>query len=290
VTRAPINLAAFVVALLVLGGAAGGLSTVQRLFSIQIQKKPIYPGSGLLLSSLPVETESWMRPPGRADALMDEETQVSLGTKNTISRPYVLKSTAQSSQPIVVELHAAYYTGMIDAVPHVPERCFVGGGMMRGESAQYFRLNLRNEFWRPDPDVPEHMKGRVFTTRTSSNRYTHLPLDPDAIRLRTTSFFAKEQQIFAGYFFIANGGTVPNAEEVRLLAFDLNSYYAYFVKVQVTSVMGIKSQEELARHAESLIGELLGDLMLCTPDWVEVEKGNYPSDNPRRAAAAAPAR
>jgi hypothetical protein len=277
---------AYAAALLILGAGAAGLSTVERMFSIQIQKRPIYPESGLLLTSLPTETESWVRPAGLTDRIEDPEIQESLGTKNYLSRTYVLKKSLEGGEPVALELHTAYYTGMIDAVPHVPERCFVGGGMMRGEAARIIPLDLRTPFWREDRDVPEHLRGRIVRTRSASGAYVRLPRDPGSIALRTSTFETKDQRVFAGYFFIANGGTVSNAEEVRLLAFDLNSYYAYFVKVQVTSVRGINSQDELARHGQSLIGELLGDIMRCTPDWVSVETGEYPSDNPRRAAPA----
>jgi hypothetical protein len=88
-------------------------------------------------------------------------------------------------------------------------------------------------------------------------------------------FIANGKDLYAGYFFVANGGCVARAEDVRLLAFDLRSTYAYYVKVQVTS-QDVSSQEELAQAAASLLDELFGDLMLCTPDWVEVEAGRYP--------------
>lgn len=95
--------------------------------------------------------------------------------------------------------------------------------------------------------------------------------------MRTMRFTSKDQpDLYAGYFFIANGGTVCKAEEVRLLAFDLNSTYAYYAKVQVTSA-SVKSGEEMVRASGSLLDELMGDVMLCLPDWVEVQQGRYPA-------------
>jgi hypothetical protein len=88
----------------------------------------------------------------------------------------------------------------------------------------------------------------------------------------------------AGYFFIANGSAVAGADGVRLLAFDLKNDYAYYMKVQFTS-MQAESPEELAEVASSLLDDLLGEMMLCVPDWIDVLAGRWPEDNPRRAEA-----
>lgn len=281
---------ALIVTLLVLGGSAAGLSTVQRVFKIQLRKEKIYPASGKLLSGLPPETPSWVRPAGAVDRREEKDVEDVLGTSNYISRVYQRKAMGKQGQtdaePVLLQFHAAYYTGMIDTVPHVPDRCFVGGGMMLGEVIGNLPLDLHQGFaWQTDDDVPADLKGKVFRIRTSTGRYARLPREPDKVRLRTMKFLDKSGDLYAGYFFIANGGTVCRAEDVRLLAFDLNAHYAYYMKVQVTSVAGITDGEHLAREASSLIGELLGDIMECAPDWVDVDTGAYPPDNPRRPSA-----
>lgn len=62
---------------------------------------------------------------------------------------------------------------------------------------------------------------------------------------------------------------------MRLLAFDLRSVYAYYLKIQVTST-SVSSGEELVARAGSLLSELMPEIMRCVPDWVEVEAGRYP--------------
>jgi len=89
-----------------------------------------------------------------------------------------------------------------------------------------------------------------------------------------------DQQTVAGYFFMANGGFTPSPEGVRVLAFKLQDDYAYYLKVQVTT--GGVDAEEAARLSASLVGELIAEIARCAPDWVEVESGNYPPDNPRK--------
>jgi hypothetical protein len=90
------------------------------------------------------------------------------------------------------------------------------------------------------------------------------------------------KKLFAGYFFIANGGVAASAEQVRTLAFDLTSDYAYYLKVQVSSTT-VSSAEELAEQSGALLSELIAEVVRCVPDWVSVESGAYPSDNPRGA-------
>lgn len=278
------TIAGCIVATTLLAGAAFGLRAAISHFRITIHKEPIYPADGRLLTRLPKETASWIAT--GPDRIEEKDVEVALGTKNYITRRYVRKDSDED-KPVAIEFHAAYYTGMIDTVPHVPDRCFVGGGMLIGKDLGELPLALDRSAWRADDEVPEHRQGHIFKVRVENPHsaddglYPHLPRDPQDIKLRTMEFIHQSgQPLYAGYFFIANGGTVSRAEEVRLLAFDLTSKYAFYLKVQITSVAGISGGEELATQGAGLIGELLPDIMLCTPDWVEVEAGRYPPPPP----------
>lgn len=282
----PAILTAFV--LLVIG--ATSLSAVKSYFKIYTRKDPIQSDLGLLVNSLPTRTPSWARI--GPDHLEQQEVLEVLGTDNYVTRIYEQRAPKDPNRPVRLSLHVAYYTGMIDTVPHVPDRCFVGGGMQIGDVVGDLPLNFNQDLWSPTEEVPASLKGRVWKTRITNAdskrdgvRRT-LPFNPQNMKLRTMKFLDKNSvPLYSGYFFIANGGTVCRAEEVRLLAFDLNTRYAYYLKVQVTS-SDVKDGEELAGAASSLIGELLGDIMLCVPDWVEVEAGRYP---PRPQASPTPA-
>jgi hypothetical protein len=167
--------------------------------------------------------------------------------------------------------------------------------METGSAPKFLPLNLNIGSWRQDTsaDVPPALKGRVFLARTSSDFGgiglgvpVRLPRDPGAIEMKTLEFInpGAASRVYAGYFFIANGGTVARAEGVRLLAFNLTDDYAYYLKVQVTSDR-VASAEELRDAASDLLNDLLPEIMLCVPDWVEVEAGLWPPDNPRAARA-----
>jgi len=202
-----------------------------------------------------------------------------LGTKNYLSRTYREKNPADPDHPQVIGLHLAYYTGTIEMVPHVPERCFVAGGMLVGEDSVEVPLNLDTSGWLPDPS-----DGDVKTARTS-NRYSdrpgmrvRLPRDAENISLYVTGFQGEHGgPLYAGYCFLANGGWVARAEGVRLLAFKLTDDYAYYMKVQCSSQTA-RSREEYVSSASSLLDELLPEIMRCVPDWTEVRRGTYPKD------------
>jgi hypothetical protein len=296
---------AFLVALAVLAVGAVGMGSAIRMARIYLDKLPIYPrpidgqpheypeGSPTLLS-LPTETRNWKA--FGADRVETEEVEEVLGTTNYLNRIYVEKNPREGKPPRAIDFHAAYYTDQIDTVPHVPDRCFVGGGMQIGSAAQFLPLNLDRSTWQTAADVPEQWKGRIFTARMSSDfgngrgRRVRLPRDPEAIEMKTMEFIhpGSDRRIYAGYFFIANGGTVARAEGVRLLAFNLTDDYAYYLKIQFTSDR-VESAEDLRDAATDLLNDLLPEIMLCIPDWIEVETGLWPPDNPRaRAAASAP--
>lgn len=276
---------AFLTALGVLVGGAAAMSAAISIAGLHLSKRPIQANSGRTLQSLPPETASWVRV--SSDRIESNEIVEVLGTENYVSRLYREKNPAPGREPLLLDLHVSYYTGQIDTVPHVPERCFTGGGMHILSSARVVPLPLTMDMVAVR-DVPEEWKGRMYSTRLSSDygdgrgTRVNLPLDPRSMSIRVGAYGTTEgDRIWTGYFFIANGAHVASAEGVRLLAFNLTDDYAYYLKVQVTSGQ-VSSHEELAQAAGRLMDELLGEIMWCVPDWLLVQRGLYPEDNPRR--------
>ncbi len=276
---------AVIVALLVLGLSAAGMSEAIHRGKIFLSKKEIYPRANRQLHSLPIRTLSWERQ--GTDMQASKEIEEELGTTNHVTRRYVRRDGRGA-----LDLHAAYYTGQVDTVPHVPERCFVAGGLEMVRKWGDVPLPLDRSRWREDGDVPADLKGRIFEAPIVNevgavSEYVRLPRNPEELRIHVSEFAGRDARVMSGYFFIANGGSVPRAEDVRLLAFNLTDTYSFYVKVQVTSPTA-RTGEELAAEAAALMDELLPEIMRCVPDWVEVVRGEYPPDNPARAASAGP--
>lgn len=262
-----------------------GFTWVIQAYGIHLRKLPIHAEGGRLVSAIPHESEHWVRV--GVDRRESAEIEAELGTTNYVTRTYIRRDTIGTERPIMVEVHIAYYTGKIDTVPHVPERCFVGGGLSIGGGTTVERIPLRGDDWVEDTSAPSEL-GRIVTTRLS-NRFSdrpgarvRLPADPQDLRMLVTGFLTREQERFyVGYFFIANGRTVERAEGVRALAFNLTDDYSYYCKVQFTSPQA-RSPRELAEIAGSFLDDMYGEIARVVPDWVEVVEGRFPADNPRR--------
>ncbi|MFM9996595.1 MAG: hypothetical protein ACKVU4_12445 [Phycisphaerales bacterium] len=287
---------AFLTALAVLALSAIGMGAGMRAFNVYLRKLPIYPPGGRALGSIPHVTARWQRL-GADESIDDPDTLKVLGTENYLTRVYTPKEAPAEGAPLkILQFHAAYYTGMIDTVPHVPDRCYTGAGMSIVGGPWDVAVPLDSRGWLPHPDADPEEVGHVYTVRLENpqssafGQRVRLPreLTPERpLRLRVMKFAGPGgRTLYAGYFFAANGGWVSHANEVRTLAFDLRNDYAYYLKLQFGSSTA-ESPEELAALAGSLLDDLLGEIMRCAPDWTEVEHGRYPEDNPRRGKAMA---
>lgn len=282
---------AFVSSLAILAFCGVGATWAINAFSLYVRKLPVYPPDGRQLVGLSNSfTRNWT--PVGADRREAPEIEDTLGTKNYINRTYV--HTRTDGNPSVLQVHVAYYTGSVDTVPHVPDRCLVGAGYSIAAGPDRVPVKLALEKWPLDAQVPEApgrarpRRARLSDLSDGRGSYVHLPrgLDDLAMSISSYSNVKDPRPLFAGYFFLANGAVATTAEEVRLLAFDLKDDYAYYMKVQISS-SSVKSEQELASESAELLQELLPELMRFVPDWPAVESGDYPDDNPRRPAGAA---
>ncbi|MCA9310392.1 MAG: hypothetical protein KDA21_04250 [Phycisphaerales bacterium] len=249
---------------------------------VHLTKSPIevkeWKFPSLAEKQIPVTGEAkWVRV-GAERPLSEAEVE-ELGTANYLSRWFEEVNPPEGRTPRRFQLHCAYYTGMIDTVPHVPERCLVGAGIdMSGKGKRVpIHLDLSNRVVYPDPDIDQQVHGRILVARSRATQNpVRLPANIEDLAIYVTPFTAPGgEKIFAGYFFLANGDVVAQANEVRFKAFNLDDDYAYYAKVQFLSA-DVDSAEELGAMVEDVLNDLLPELMLRVPDWVEVVDGRYP--------------
>lgn len=271
---------AFFVALAVLVIGAVALQVSIARMQLVLRKLPVHPKDDLPFRTIAASVPGWERV--GQDAVLSKEVLEELGTENYLSRFY---EGEINGRPVRLELHLAYYTGMVDTVPHVPERCFVGGGMVQAGTTVIVPIPLDMDRLSIDPYVDRERFGVVYTAPGESFASVRMPGGVEDLRLRVTPFrdVRTDRVVYAGYFFLANGGIAVSANDVRALAYDPRSLYAYYAKAQFTS-WDVQSPEELAAAAASLLDELLPQIMRRVPDWIEVMEGRYPPDNPRNPA------
>ena len=255
---------------------------------IYLQKKPVVLNADL--SSLAIPLGKWDRaqdskgepvPDSKLTAEMIEE----LGTDKYLDRAYTVDGKT-------VNVHVAYYTGMIDDVPHVPERCWDAAGLEMVGAPEVAVL----DFEIPDATTEgapvnlatgEAYPTIEYTDAIGSTRRIHLPVGTPSM---TVSEFQPSQATPAdrqigGYFFVANGRIAPSARDVRMLAFNPNEEYAYYCKVQFSVRDRIASGESEAAarirfidRVEEAMPHLLPEIMRCLPDWPTIEREQQTSD------------
>lgn len=281
---------AFLLAVAILGASAAGFNTAISYLGIYLRKLPIEAPEGRQVQAVPAVTARWERV--GQDRQESQEMVEELGTTNYLTRVYQERAAEGGGERRLVDLHLAYYTGMIDTVPHIPDRCMVGGGWQKAADSVSVPVPLSKAGWMEQRAIPETPEGKVFSVRLDSahsdapGSRVNLVRGADRLRMRVSQFRApgSEQSLFVGYFFLTNGTWVDSSDAVRLQAFRLTDDYAYYLKVQISSAQA-RTAEELAAAAGALLDDLLPEIVRCVPDWVEVEAGRYPAGNPRGAGA-----
>lgn len=268
---------AFIIACATLAVCAVGFKAAVAQFGIYIRKQPVELRS--LFDNIPTTLGEWEKV-GESRRLSTEMVE-ELGTPFYLNRNY-RKEGENDWSP--VQLHLAYYTGMVDAVPHIPERCNVAGGMVAQSQPRTYALDIDRSDWSTD-ELLNIDRNEPYQTATRRNPITgrtetiRMPLGD--LELRVTEFTIPDQpdlRIRAGYFFIANGGATSSPEGVKALAFRLQERYAYYCKVQLTMAGGPEfTAEEYISACSDLLEELLPELMRCLPDWSEVERREQPA-------------
>ena len=213
----------------------------------------------------------------RADTIFGIEMIEGLGTELYLDR-YLANGDSS------INVHVAYYTGMIDDVPHVPERCWDANGLKQSMSPRVVTLDFEVDGATTEGSPINKATGepypRVDVINLGKPFPVHLPIGEP--RMTVTQFDPSDKnprlKQVGGYFFIANGRMAPSARDVRMMAFDPSEKYAYYCKIQLTYVTTIKSGdsedaavEEFIDIAEDLVPRLLPEVMNCLPDWPSVE-------------------
>lgn len=265
------KLALIVVSIILIGCRIGFQISISSL-NAYLEKKPVQ--LRMPLSKIPMRLGDWV---SSDNETLTAEIIEELGTKHYIDRRY--SKVAKAAVSPWLSVHVTYYTGLIDAVPHVPDRCLVAGGMNLKARPKNLPLSLDVSNWLIDRQHTNVRSGKSYHIMLFRDRITNKPIrlrmPLGDFELRTSEFSSKDipgSRIYAGYFFIANGELTPSPLEVRKYAFDLSVPYAYYAKVQFLTVghMDFESEDFIELVSEFL-PELLPELMRCLPDWVEVE-------------------
>ena len=247
--------------------AAVGLQTTVAAMQFHFKKLPV-PLAEDLRIAMPAEFGPWRQvgPDIRLSPEMEEE----LGTEQYIQRIYIDTAKArpdelesingadevrrkQAISTLVgrdpsarVYLHMAYYTGGVDTVPHIPDRCMVASG--------FATVGAEDLTWDVLPEKP----GRASTDVTLRGVGFEQP--------GSGGFSSGGDTQHVAYFFQVNGNYAHDPlTGVRQELAKLTERHGYFCKIEL---MSATPDQATARTAmKDFLGQAMPAIEAALPDW-----------------------
>ena len=251
----------------ILAVAAIGLNGSAAWLKLNFRKEAVEPRR--LIQSIPTELGPWLM---FRDTRLSPDVEASLQTDRYVERLYVdtrkadadvvdayheaeaktpelIEGVAQSAlrnDPMaMVRLHVPYYTGAVDTVPHIPDRCMLGAGFEMGERKTVYL------------DLPGHDDNPDGTLAASFAAFQG-----------TGS--GQSQLTRALYFFQVNGDYEHDAiTGVRKRLQNLFESHRYFAKIEVThdAPIGEAFDDESIAIMTDFLRVALPEIEAVLPDW-----------------------
>ena len=260
-----------IVGAILLAGALG-LNVAAEALELSFKKEAVPPRRPI--AAIPAEMGPWVQV--TIDRRFPPEIEEELGTDQYISRTYVdlrraddavraewesaevkdealrgrlVESVHRRDRTGVVQLHVPYYTGSVDTVPHIPDRCMLGAGFDLAEAG------TRTLDVRPPDAGPLTVSYREFQQRGHGGQQS------------VTNTVV--------YFFQVNGDYEHDAiTGVRKRLQNLLETHAYFAKVEVgvTAPTDPTAGDSAAVAAlEDFLVHALPGIEGVLPDWRAVK-------------------
>ncbi len=277
----------FVVASLVLAVCAVGLNGATQFLQLHFRKLAV----PLPCKSLTDEATGIPSVLGEGrwaqlfpDEPIDSETEAILGTKNYLFRDYLdtridphvsrfknisgkrermalMMETQERFRDRVplITMSMTYFTGLVDTVAHVPDRCYVADGY---EPSAHTVVAVEPDAFLDHKPRKVDFRLITFEDQTGMGRVTRN----------------------VGYFFQVNGVYENDPLEVRRHLQGLREKYGYYAKIEMMvsyaaadaagRSLASDSQSKAADAMKDFIAASLPDIEKRLPDWERVTAGN----------------
>ncbi len=254
------------VALLLLVGAAG-LNTVVQAMKLHFRKEAVPLRQPL--TTLPPRMGHWVQV--SVDRPLQADVEEVLGTRQYVYRDYVddrivpageIKAFADKSYAqrramlmrlqerhpeAVVNLGVTYYTGLVDTVAHIPDRCYIADGY---EPTDYDIVS-----WPIAAKIP----GRANDPNVEV-RFINFQDQVGRTRLKRS----------VSYFFHVNGHFEQDPLGVRRRLQNLLQKYGYYMKIETMTL--VQEKEKSAQVMQDFLTAALPHVAQCLPDWSKVNE------------------
>jgi hypothetical protein len=249
---------AFVIVATILFLSAVGLNGATQFLHLHFKKLPVELSRPL--NSFPQQVGPWVQV--SIDEPIAHEMQDVLGTDKYVFRDYVdsrlvdaktiaefadktpsqrmllMQKLQQAMPAAVVNLALTYYTGMVDTVAHIPDRCYIADG--------FEPTNYAVEPWTA-------MRGRI-----GSQNVRYIVFEDEA-----PNRHAVPRDV--GYFFNCNGQYMDDHIAVRKSLASLVEKYGYYMKIEVQTI-GL-SHDGGAKTLNDFLTSAMPEIEKCLPDW-----------------------
>jgi hypothetical protein len=263
---------AFLAVFAVLFVAALSLNAATQYMKLYFKKEPVPLAKAL--ETIPRELGPWVQV-SEDEALNPEMLDV-LGTRQYVFREYVDSrlageklmaefkgKTEKEKVPLIAQLQqehpgsvvraaVTYYTGMVDTVAHIPDRCYVADGFVPSD--------YTTPIWdvRDRDGKPNKIEVRYITFEDSTPGRSAIPHH-------------------VAYFFHCNGDYVSDPLAVRVHLQSLFERYGYYAKVELMTSM--RDHEESARVMADFLSNALPEIEKVLPDWKALKQGAKPQSD-----------
>jgi hypothetical protein len=150
----------------------------------------------------------------------------------------------------VIHLGLTYYTGLVDTVAHIPDRCYIADG--------YEPNSYSVPTWNLGPDAagkyfPLPVRLISFDDATGNNRISKC----------------------VAYVFHTNGHYESDPLGVRQTLEDLTERYGYYAKIELMVLVPSVNDADVANASASMadfLGSARPQIEACLPDWSQLKK------------------
>lgn len=273
----------FIVAVVLLSVAAATLNSATEFLQLHFRKRAVPMRVAALdgPDGIPAVLGHWLQI--TRDTPLDPDTEHVLGTKQYIKdRAYLdmrvvgsderqtlkamseqdrdaeLQRIAEENPTAVIHLGVFYYTGLVDTVAHIPERCYIADG-----------YDVTTSQTRSDVNFGQYPDGR---DRVVSYRF---------INFEDQTGQRRESRNVA-YLFHVNGHYESAPLGVRRSLENLFEPYGYYAKIELMTASPSRSGDPAGGQAaqartlaayDDFLNALLPQFERCMPDWQKLHPG-----------------
>ena len=171
---------------------------------------------------------------------------------STSEQQRLLAEVRKEKPRAVLNVAVTYYTGLVDTVAHVPDRCYVADGF--------------------EPTNPEQMRwnclpaeGTPESLATAGAGGEKRPLEVRYITFEDQNSARQAETRNVAYFFNANGRYAANPLDVRVILQNLRERYGYYAKVELMNLT--KDRAGSTAAMADFLSSAMPALQECLPDW-----------------------